>query len=189
MADAHQAAAVGRDRGQLSRRSGARATASMKALAVHLIRRGQRLHHLRERGVVAVAERDGDGELAGSRDVDLAHHGDVAVERLAEAARSSSCRCTGPESRRWCRHSRRLGGVKPQSAPKASEMSFFHASRHALARDIDRARGIARAAAVEMRRQQRVALQPRQDRFVAVDLHVHQHHRMVRVGDELLGTV
>ena len=34
--------------------------------------------------MVAVAERDGDGELAVRGDVDLAHDGDVAVERLAE---------------------------------------------------------------------------------------------------------
>ena len=38
-----------------------------------------------------------------------------------------------------------------------------------------------------MGRQQGVALQPREDRLVAGDAHVHQHHGQVRIADELLG--
>src|SRR5271163_3638746 len=56
-----------------------------KALQMLGIGSGERLHHAGKRGVVAIAKRDGDGELAILRDVDLAHHRDVAIERLTEA--------------------------------------------------------------------------------------------------------
>ena len=55
-----------------------------EALLMELIGRGERLHQAGERGVVAVAERDGDGELAAFGDVDLAHQREVAVHGLAE---------------------------------------------------------------------------------------------------------
>ena len=81
--DAHKAAAVGRGGGEALGRGGAVPLLD-EALAVNLVGRGEALHHGGERGVVAVAERDGDRELASAGDVDLAHDGDVAVERLAE---------------------------------------------------------------------------------------------------------
>ena len=56
-----------------------------------------------------------------------------------------------------------------------------------LARHQHTPRRVSRAATMQMRRQQRIALHPAQHRLVAGDLHVHQHHRVVRVRDDLLG--
>jgi hypothetical protein len=81
--DAHEASAVGGRDGEAFGRVGALPLLD-EALAVQLIGRGEGLHHAGQGGVVAVAEGDGDGELAVNGDVDLAHDGDVAVERLAE---------------------------------------------------------------------------------------------------------
>ncbi len=65
---------------------------------------------LSDGGVVAVAECNGDGELAVEGDVDLAHDGDVAVERLTELPGHLHVGGRDPGSRRWCRRSRRRSG-------------------------------------------------------------------------------
>ena len=91
-----------------ARRSGeaARCHCSMKRLRWISYGVERRLHHGGERGVMVVAERDGDGELARAGDVDFAHDGDVAVERLAEVPGHAVVMRRGPDSRRWSRRSR-----------------------------------------------------------------------------------
>ena len=83
VADAHQAAAVGRCLGQRLGRVGAEPLLD-EALRVQPVGRRKRLHHACERGVVAVAKCNGDGELAIAGDVNLTHDGDVAIDCLAE---------------------------------------------------------------------------------------------------------
>src|SRR5580658_2556097 len=81
--DAHKTAAVSRCRDETLGRGGAMPLLD-EALAMDLIRRGEALHHARNGRVMAVTERDSNGELAVAGDAYLAHDGDVAVERLAE---------------------------------------------------------------------------------------------------------
>jgi len=64
VADAHEAALVGGDGCEPFRGSGAVPLFDV-AFAVQLVGRGEGLHHACECGVMAVAQRDGDGELAG----------------------------------------------------------------------------------------------------------------------------
>ena len=81
--NAHELAAVSRNGGKA--RGGFSAVPLLdEALEVQLIGDGEGLHHARERGVVAVAECDGDGEFAVPGDVDFAHHGEIAVQSGAE---------------------------------------------------------------------------------------------------------
>ncbi len=136
--------------------------------------------------MVAVAECDGDGELAIFGDVDLAHQSEVAVKRLTEvpghahvrgeilkAVAGADVAATGA-GETAIRTERQRDVVLPRE-------------NAALPGDAERTCRVAVTASIEMRSQQSVTLEPRQDAFVAFDLDVHQHHGMMRIGDELLG--
>ena len=183
--DAHELAAVGGGFGEACRRQ--RTVPLLdEAVAVLGVGRRERLHHAGERRVMAVAEGDGDGELAVLGNVDLAHDGDVAVERLTEAVRH-------PHMRGEVLIAIACADITAARAGEAAvstegERDVVLPGEHAaLAGDIERAGGVAFAAAIEVRREQGVALEAGEDGLIASDLDVHQHDGMMRVGDELLG--
>ena len=80
--NARQPAAVARYRGQSLR---AQRTVPLldEPFPVHLIRCGEGLHHAGKRGMTTFAQGNRDCELAEARHIDLAHYGDVAVQRRA----------------------------------------------------------------------------------------------------------
>ncbi len=59
--------------------------------------------------------------------------------------------------------------------------------QHLVPGHIQRARRVPGAAAIEVRSQQRVNLQPRYQVLVPFQPHAHQQHAVVRVADDLLG--
>src|SRR5581483_7669952 len=185
MRDAHQAAAIGGGGGEALRAGGAMPLLD-EAPAIGVVGRGERLGHGCERGVVVVAERDGDGEVAHAGDVDLAHDGDVAVQSLTEVPghllvlREVLIAVTRSD----------IAATAAREAAAAAERkrdAVLPGEDRAPACDIDRAGGVAGAAAIQMRGEQSVALEAREDLLVALDLDVDENDRMVRVGDELLG--
>ena len=185
VADAHEAAVVGGDGGEALGRGGAVPLLDV-AFAVDLVGRGERLHHAGEGGVMAVAERDGDGEFAGFSDIDLAHDGEVAVERLTEVPGHFAVgddvliAVAGADVA--------AAGARESAVGSEGQRDVvLPGDDAAAAGDVDGAGGIPCAAAVEVRRHERVAFQLREQGFVAVDFYVHQHDGVVRVGDELLG--
>ena len=134
-----------------------------EALAVRSIGSGEGLHHAGESGMMAVAEADGDGELAAMSDVDLSHDGDVAVERLAELPVHGH---VGGEVLKAVAGADVAAGGAGESATDAhgEREVALPGEQAALAGDLDGAAGVARAAAVEMRREQGVALEAGEDR-------------------------
>ena len=59
-------------------------TATKIASECSIIRSRQCLHHLRKRRMVSIAKPDRNRELAVRRNIDLAHHRDISIQRLAE---------------------------------------------------------------------------------------------------------
>ena len=101
---------------------------------------------LRQRRMMAIAKRDRQGELAVARHVDLAHHGDVAVQRLAELPvhRHVVAQVLIAVAR-----ADKPAGRAGESAARAHRQRDVALPRQqtSLARDLDRARRVARAAA------------------------------------------
>ena len=94
---------------------------------------------------------------------------------------------SGRASRRSRPQIRNLRARSRNWRAMASAHSFFQASSTFVPGDVDGAGGVARAAAVEMRSQQRIDLEPRQQVRIAFQAHPLQHHGVVRVADDLLG--
>jgi len=135
---------------------------------------------------MAVAERDGDGELAGFRDIDLAHDGEISVERLSEVPGHFAVgddvliAIAGADVT--------AAGARESAVGSEGERNIVLPCHDAAAAgDADRACGIPYAPAVEVRGHERVTFQLREQGFVALNFYVHQHDRVVRVGEELLG--
>ena len=127
---------------------------------------------LLQRGVVALADADGEHELAGPSPATAPRSSSPMMATLPSVAEpnSQSMRKLSIRSRQPS-----LAPTKPQLArekPQLADMASDHSSsRRAdmLAGDVDDARGVAGAAVVEMRRQQRVDLETGQQVAVAVE--------------------
>jgi hypothetical protein len=76
--------------------------------------------------------------------------------------------------------------LKPVSQIMASEMPSFQAMKRTLARHFEGPGRVARPAAIQVGRQQRIKMQPAQHLFVSLEHSVHDHHRVMRIRDDLL---
>ena len=162
-----------------------------EAFAVLLKGHGHGADGLLQRGVMAFANADGHGELtrpifAGSLKINLAdqreiaaggrtelplhakmlHHVTPAVARSDKAATDAREAATGS-------HGQRPAVLPPQ--------------QHLVAGNIHGARGVARTSTVEVGRQERIYAEPRQQFRMSLEANIGEHHRVVRVADNLLG--
>ena len=136
---------------------------------------------------MSFAEADGQGELAlPPFRSNLAHYGDVAAGGRAELPiHAEVVHQVAPAvagAHKAAAHARETAtgghGQSPLVLPGQQDL---------FAGNVRRARRVAGAAVVQMRRQQRIHLEPGQQIGVAFELDVLQNHAVVRVADDLLG--
>ncbi len=182
--DTHELPVVGRDGRQRSRRERPMPLCN-EPFAMFGVGCSQRLHHARESRMVTVSQRDRNRELAVFGYINLTHQSDVAVQRLPEVPLHTHMRgeVLVPIARAH------IAAARAREAAVSTERQrhiILPREDAAVPRDVERARRIPCSPAIQMRCQQRIALQPRQDLLVAFYLHVHQHNGVMRIGDEFL---
>src|ERR1700722_4913907 len=161
VADAHQLAAVGGGGGKLLWRSGA-TPLDEEAAEVNVVRSGEALHHRGYGCMMAFAEGNGDGELAVGGEVDLAGDSDVAVQRLTELRTQLHVLAEVLEPVAGANVA--AGGAGEAAACSHCERGVsLPGEQAALAGNVDGAGGVAGSAAVEVRGEQSVALEPREE--------------------------
>ena len=191
MAGAHQLAAVaGLRRQPLG--IGRAVPLLDEALAVLFKRRRQRAHRLLQCRVVPLADANGQDEtrairpprprsrssspiyrnIAVGRRAELPIHAEV-VHQVAPAVAGAHKAAAHPR--------------KPAAGAHRQRPLVLPRQQHLAPGNVHRPRRVARAAAVQVRRQQRIDLEPRQQFLMPLKPHPLQHHRVVRVADDLLG--
>src|SRR5688500_4139409 len=133
----------------------------------------------------APAEREAEGKLPGLADVQLAQERDVAVLRDVEipvhpeVLREVGPAVAGPDvAARSAEPGNRRGHREPDAVLVGREQRAPRRFRDAP--------GVVPAADVEVWREQRVELQPRQQILLALESGADQDARLVRIGDDLL---
>ena len=210
MAGPHQLAAVAR-LGRKPLRMRCPLPLHDEPLALFLKRCRERSHHFLQRGVMPITNSDRQREFAHrltawglcarsftqlharfirsfrvAFQIDLAHHRNVAVHRRTELpihlevllqvlpavarAHKPAAHAHEPAT---CRHRQR-----PLVLP---------CQQNLVSSEVERPRRVTSAAAIQMRRQQRVHLQSRNQIRASLQAHVLQHHPVVRIADDLLG--
>ena len=136
--------------------------------------------------MMAFAKADRQSEVAQVGGRDLAHDGDIAVERGAELPVHFEVVVQVLPA---------VAGAHVAAAGAAEAAAAGHGQRHfvspgngdTFAGNIRQARVVAHAAALQMRREQRVDLQTGEQLLVALDANMHQHDRIMGVADDLAG--
>ncbi len=133
-----------------------------------------------------MAERYGDGELTIALHIDLTHQRQIAVQSLAEIPGHAH---VGSEVLIAIAFADVAAAGATESAARTETKgdAVLPGKNATRAGNLHRARVIPGAATVQVRSEQGVTLQTREQSFFTLDLYVHQNDGMVGIRDELLG--
>ena len=189
MARSHQFAAIA-GLGSQPLRVGRAMPLLNEPVTLLLERHGHRAHCLLQRGVVSLAHADGQNELPGSvsprrTKIQFPKQRDITVRRRAELPIHGvfvhqvvpAIALAHKPATHACKSAIRPHGNRPLVLP---------CQQHFVPRHVDGATRIPRPATVQMRSQQRIYLQPRQQILMTFQAHPGQNHAVVRVADDLL---